>query len=123
MVHDRQIEKVYLYRESNLMWNNGCTKDDLTPSLLAEGRRRTPAQRVVSHKRLHSQVLRHLRVLRRRARVAVLCKILAVPTSIRASASARAEAAQLWLCCAKCRLFPQAFVPWYLRGRMKTKWQ
>ena len=65
MVHDRQIEKVYLYRESNLMWNNGCTKDNLTPSLLAEGRRRTPAQRFVSHKRVHSQVLRHLRVLRR----------------------------------------------------------
>ena len=64
MMHDRQIEKVDLYRESNLMWNNGCTKDDLTPSLLAEGRRRTPAQRFVSHKRVPSQVLRHLRVLR-----------------------------------------------------------
>ena len=71
MVHDRQIEKVDLYRESNLMWNNGCTKDDLTPSLLAEGRRRTPAQRFVSHKRVHSQVLRHLRVLRRRGLICV----------------------------------------------------
>jgi hypothetical protein len=27
----RQIDTVYLYCQSNLVWSNGCTKDNLTP--------------------------------------------------------------------------------------------